>query len=51
LSDFVETGRVPQKHCLAASYAEALLRRAANLGYAVPPTLERVLKRSASPST
>ena len=51
LSDFVETGPAPQRYCLAASYAEALLRRAARLGYAMPPMLERVLKRSASPST
>ena len=29
-------------------YAEAMLARAARLGYSLPPTLERVLKRSAS---
>lgn len=51
LSDFVETGPALQKHCLAASYAEALLRRAESLGYAVPSALEKVLRRSASPST
>ena len=51
LSDFVETGPAPQRYCLAASYAEALLRRAARLGYAMPPTLEKVLRRSASPLT
>ena len=48
LSDFVETGPAPQKHCLAASYAEALLRRAGRLGYSLPPTLENVLRASAS---
>ena len=48
LSDIVVAGEVPQKHCLAANYAEAMLARAERLGYALPPTLERVLKRSAS---
>lgn len=51
LSDAVIAGRVPQKHCLAANYAEAMLARAARLGYALPPTLERVLRESASRST
>ena len=48
LSDIVETGPAPQRYCLAANYAEAMLARAERLGYALPPTLERVLKRSAS---
>ena len=48
LSDIVETGPAPQRYCLAANYAEAMLARAARLGYSLPPTLERVLKRSAS---
>lgn len=48
LSDIVVAGEVPQKHCLAANYAEAMLARAERLGYSLPPALERVLKRSAS---
>ena len=48
LSDIVETGPAPQRYCLAANYAEAMLARAERLGYSLPPTLERVLKRSAS---
>ena len=51
LSDIVETGDAPQRYCLAANYAEAMLARAGRLGYSIPPTLERVLKRSASRST
>ena len=51
LSDIVVPGDAPQKRCLAASYAAALLARAGRLGYALPPTLEKVLRRSASPST
>ena len=55
LSDAVEAGKAPPRYSLAASYAEALLRRAGRLGYALPPTMERVLRRvlrrSASPST
>lgn len=50
LSDAVEAGEAPQRCCLAASYAEALLRRAERLGYALPPAMERVLRRSASQS-
>ena len=48
LSDFVETGRAPQKCCLAASYAEALLRRAERRGYAMPSALEKTLRRIVS---
>ena len=48
LSDAVIAGRVPQKHCLAANYAEAMLARAERLGYALPPMLETVLRESAS---
>ena len=48
LSDAVIAGRAPQKHCLAANYAEAMLHRAERLGYAMPPTLENVLRESAS---
>ena len=48
LSDFVETGPAPQRYCLAASYAEALLRRAERLGYSLPKTLEAVLRESVS---
>ena len=48
LSDAVVAGRVPQRCCLAANYAEAMLRRAGRLGYALPPTLERVFRASAS---
>lgn len=48
LSDAVIAGRVPQKHCLAANYAEAMLRRAERLGYVMPQTLENVLRESAS---
>ena len=48
LSDIVVAGEVPQKHCLAANYAEAMLARDERLGYSLPPALERVLKRSAS---
>ncbi len=48
LSDVVIAGRVPQKHCLAANYAVAMLARAERLGYAMPPTLENVLRESAS---
>ena len=48
LSDIVETGPVPQRYCLAASYAEALLRRAERLGYRLPKALENVLRASAS---
>ena len=55
LSDVVETGEAPLRYSLAASYAEALTRRAERLGYALPPTMERVLRnvlrRSVSPST
>ena len=55
LSDVVETGKAPQRYSLAVNYAEALTRRAERLGYALPPTMERVLRnvlrRSASPST
>lgn len=47
LSDAVIAGRVPQKHCLAANYAEAMLARAERIGYVLPPTLERVLRESA----
>ena len=48
LSDAVVAGRVPQRCCLAANYAEAMLARAERLGYRLPPTLERVLRASAS---
>ena len=48
LSDFVAAGRAPQRRCLAASYAEALLRRAERLGYSLPKTLEAVLRESVS---
>ena len=48
LSDAVIPGKVPQKHCLAANYAEAMLARAARLGYVLPATLDRVLRESAS---
>ena len=48
LSDAVIAGRVPQKHCLAANYAEAMLLRAGRLGYALPPTLENVLRELVS---
>ena len=48
LSDAVIAGRVPQKHCLAANYAVAMLARAERLGYRLPPTLENVLRESAS---
>lgn len=48
LSDAVETGEAPQRYCLAASYAEALLRRAERMGYSLPPALEAVLRASAS---
>ena len=48
LSDAVIAGRVPQKHCLAANYAAAMLARAERLGYALPPTLEKVLRECAS---
>ena len=48
LSDAVIAGRAPQRYCLAANYAEAMLARAARLGYALPPTLENVLRESAS---
>ena len=48
LSDAVIPGQVPQKHCLAANYAAAMLRRAERLGYAMPQTLENVLRKSAS---
>lgn len=51
LSDVVVAGEAPQRCCLAANYAEAMLARAARLGYSLPPALERVLRRSASPST
>ena len=51
LSDVVVPGRAPPSLCLAASYAEAMLRRAERRGYALPPALERVLRMSASPST
>ena len=47
LSDAVIPGKVPQRYCLAANYAEAMLARAARLGYALPPTLENVLRASA----
>ena len=49
--DVVVPGSAPPSLCLAASYAEAMLRRAERRGYALPPALERVLRRSASPST
>ena len=48
LSDVVIAGKVPQKHCLAANYAEAMLARAERLGYPLPTTLENVLRESAS---
>ena len=48
LSDAVIAGRAPQKHCLAANYAEAMLARAERMGYVLPPTLENVLRESAS---
>ena len=48
LSDVVIAGRVPQKHCLAANYAVAMLARAERVGYAMPPALENVLRESAS---
>ena len=48
LSDIVETGPAPQRCCLAANYAEAMLARAERLGYALPPMLENVLRESAS---
>ena len=48
LSDAVIAGKAPQRYCLAANYAEAMLARAARLGYALPPTLENVLRESAS---
>ena len=48
LSDAVTLGRAPQRCCLAASYAEAILHRAERLGYKLPPTLENVLRKSAS---
>ena len=48
LSDIVETGPAPQRCCLAANYAEAMLARAERLGYALPPTLEKVLRECAS---
>ena len=48
LSDAVIAGKVPQRYCLAANYAVAMLRRAERLGYALPPTLENVLRESAS---
>ena len=48
LSDFVATGRAPQRRCLAASYAEALLRRAERRGYAMPSALEKTLRRIVS---
>ena len=40
LSDAVIVGRVPQRYCLAANYAVAMLARAGRLGYRLPPTLE-----------
>ena len=48
LSDAVIAGETPQRYCLAANYAEAMLARASRLGYSLPPSLERVLKLSAS---
>ena len=48
LSDAVIAGRAPQRYCLAASYAEAILARAERLGYPLPTTLENVLRESAS---
>ena len=48
LSDAVIAGKAPQRYCLAANYAEAMLARAARLGYVLPATLERVLRESAS---
>lgn len=48
LSDAVIAGKAPQRCCLAANYAAAMLRRAERLGYALPPTLENVLRESAS---
>ena len=48
LSDVVIPGPVPQKYCLAVSYAEALIRRAERLEYRLPPALESVLRQSAS---
>ena len=48
LSDIVETGPAPQRCCLAANYAVAMLARAERLGYWLPPTLENVLRESAS---
>ena len=48
LSDVVAPGRAPQKYCLAASYAEAMLARAERLGYSLPSVLEAVLRASVS---
>ena len=48
LSDVVIAGKVPQRYCLAANYAEAMLARAERLGYPLPTTLENVLRESAS---
>ena len=48
LSDIVVAGEVPQRHCLAANYAAAMLARAERLGYSLPPALEAVLRESAS---
>ena len=48
LSDAVIAGKVPQRYCLAANYAVAMLARAERLGYPLPLTLENVLRESAS---
>lgn len=48
LSDAVVPGSAPQRYCLEASYAEAMLARAERLGYRLPPALENVLRESAS---
>lgn len=46
LSAILETGDVPQRYCLSPKACQGLLRRAEARGKALPPALERALRRT-----
>ena len=48
LSDILETGDVPQRYFLSATACRGILRRAANRGKSLPPSLAAALEAVAS---